>query len=45
MWHQWEEAGASFLSPLVDVDRRTAEQVRGQPCRCCRGRCTLGTRA
>lgn len=36
MWHQWE-AGTSFLSALVEVDRRTAEQVRGQPCRCCRG--------
>lgn len=36
MWHQWE-AGASFLSALVEIDRRTAEQVRGQPCRCCRG--------
>jgi hypothetical protein len=36
MWHQWE-AGASFLSALVEVDRRTAEQVRRQPCRCCRG--------
>ena len=36
MWHQWE-AGASILSALVEVDRRTAEQVRGQRCRCCRG--------
>ena len=36
MWHQWQ-AGASFLSALVEVDRRTAEQVRRQPCRCCRG--------
>jgi len=36
MWHQWE-TGASFLSALVEVDRRTAKQVRGQACRCCRG--------
>jgi hypothetical protein len=36
MWHRWEP-GASFLHSLVEVDRRTAEQIREQPCRRCQG--------
>lgn len=36
MWHRWEP-GASFLRTLVEVDRRTAEQIQGLPCRRCQG--------
>jgi hypothetical protein len=41
MWHRWEP-GASFLRSLVEVDRRTAEQVQGQPCRHCQGPLHVG---
>jgi len=30
-------AGGQFLRALVEVDRRTAEQIQGQPCRRCQG--------